>query len=103
MTGVKGKYFAAPIFMRAIKNARIMRQLTTALFIPEKAMHGMLEGDSSKARAIFEQARHMDLSQFPLPGAEERRERSIVPATPVGGDEKIKKFGTPEWGWNTEV
>ena len=72
-------------------------------FIPEKAMHGMLEGDFSKARAIFEQARHMDLSQFPLPGAEERRERSIVPATPVGGDEKIKKFGTPEWGWNTEV
>nr|DAO17943.1 MAG TPA: hypothetical protein [Caudoviricetes sp.] len=31
MTGVKGKYFSAPIFMRAIKNARIMRQLTTAL------------------------------------------------------------------------
>lgn len=31
MTGVKGKYFAAPIFMRTIKNARIMRQLTIAL------------------------------------------------------------------------
>ena len=72
-------------------------------FIPENAMHGLMEGDFSKARAIFEQAKHMALTQYPIPGADEHRPHATVPAHPVDRDGDKRAFGSPEWGWNTEV
>lgn len=38
-------------------------------FIPEDAMHGMLNGDFTRAKAVFESATRIDFSQFPLPRA----------------------------------
>lgn len=35
-------------------------------FIPDSAMHAILEGDFTKARGIFESAERIDFSQFPI-------------------------------------
>ena len=48
--------------------ADAMKALNDALpiFIPEDAMHAMLNGDFSRAKAIFESASRIDFGQYPL-------------------------------------
>jgi hypothetical protein len=42
-------------------------------FIPEDVQHAMFEADFDRARQIFESARTVDMTQYPVPGTLQRR------------------------------
>ena len=69
-------------------------------FIPEPAMHDMLNGDFSRARIVFESASRVDFSQFPLSGGERRGEphRQGSASTPEDPEYGSAKYGLKGMG-----
>lgn len=68
-------------------------------FIPENAMHDMLEGDFTRARAIFESASKLDYSQYPLPDSKHRYDGAPSMRVPVTEAE----FGSTEYGFGIKL
>lgn len=72
----------------------ILETLREALpvFIPDDAMHAMLNGDFHRAKVLFESAAHIDFGQYPisLPGGES----TGMPAQQQGAPE----FGSAAYG-----
>lgn len=70
------------------------------VFIPDKAMHAMLDGDLDRAKSIFEAATRIDFSQFPLKGVKPEAE----PVQP-GPKRQRPEYGSLEYGegmWKDE-
>jgi len=68
-------------------------------FIPEAVMHEMLEGDFTRARGIFENARRFDFSQFPV-GQQKSGEETETRSLPL--NEEIS-YGTTAYGFCLEL
>lgn len=62
-------------------------------FIPEQAMHDMLEGDFSRARMVFENASKVDYTQYPLP--ETRKGNALTMPTQRASED----MGTAGYGF----
>lgn len=73
-----------------------MKSLNDALplFIPEDAMHAMLNGDFSRAKAIFESASRIDFGQYPLTSMGKPRPQATLAPEPVQEPE----FGSANYG-----
>lgn len=73
-----------------------MKSLNDALpfFIPEDAMHAMLNGDFSRAKAIFESASRIDFGQYPLTAMGKPRPQATLAPEPVQEPE----FGSANYG-----
>lgn len=76
--------------------ADTMKALNDALpiFIPEGAMHAMLNGDFSRAKAIFESASRIDFGQYPL--SHMGQQGTNNPQIPAPQQEP--EFGTANYG-----
>ena len=64
-------------------------------FIPEDAMQAMLDGDFSRARPIFESAKTVDFSQYPLTKKKSQAARLLVPKEP--------EFGSAAYGFGMDL
>ena len=73
-----------------------MKALNDALpiFIPEGAMHAMLNGDFSRAKAIFESASRIDFGQYPL--SHMRQQETNNPQ--IHAPQQEPEFGTADYG-----
>lgn len=65
-------------------------------FIPEGAMHAMMEGDFERARPIFESATRFDFSQYPL-RTEQARHSAV---TEVASRREEQHYGTAGYGFD---
>ena len=76
--------------------AETMKALNDALpiFIPEGAMHAMLNGDFSRAKAIFESASRIDFGQYPL--SHMRQQETNNPQ--IHAPQQEPEFGTADYG-----
>lgn len=63
-------------------------------FIPETAMHALLEGDFSRAKGIFEAAKSVEFGTLPLKVAMNRKSETIRQ-----GEKKAPAYGTAETAW----
>lgn len=64
-------------------------------FIPERALHDMLNGDFTRAKGIFEQARLIDFTQYPLvPPSQEQHPKTCEGAQTL----RQPEYGTAEYG-----
>ncbi len=77
--------------------ADAMKALKDALpfFIPEDAMHAMLNGDFSRAKAIFESASRIDFGQYPLAPIKKQEDSDTQIPTSV---RERSDFGTADYG-----
>lgn len=64
-------------------------------FIPEDAMHSMLEGDFERAKHVFESAAHFDFTQYPLRSAQGRQHA----VTDVAQQSEEPEYGTAGYGF----
>lgn len=75
----------------------LVRFLTESVpfFIPEDAMHKMLEGDFTRAKAIFESASKVDFSLYPLGGSR----GSVSQVKPHAEVAKTPEYGDAGLAW----
>lgn len=86
------------ILESGVKELLSALQESLPFFIPEGAMHDMLNGDFSRARIVFENASRVDFSQFPLSGrkrrvAPEEQKAALMPEMP--------EYGSAAYGWKS--
>ncbi len=75
-------------------------QEAAPFFIPDEVVHNMLEGDFERARLLFEDAKRIDYSQYPLFGHKK----------PTGDPEVVRlrekeqpMFGTAQYGFDLDL
>lgn len=83
------------------KFAHVLGRIADSLpfFIPENVMHEMLNGDFTRAQAVFESAALVDYSQYPLG---ERRRDATAPATPAASHQE-PEYGTASYGFELNL
>lgn len=64
-------------------------------FVPDPVMHDLMEGDFSRAKALFESASRVDFSQYPLPGKKMQQKTVLIENT----QSEKAEYGSASYGF----